>query len=121
METLYFPYLSRLINDPIHHDPSWAAIMVKLPFHIPKFDGKPREDPKNHVMTFHLCCSSNSLMDGSIRLRLFQRTLTRIVAKWYIELPHYSFWDFDALAMAFLTHFQLPIQYKTCIYLLTSL
>ena len=64
MGTLDFLYLSRLINDPIHHDPSWPAISVKLPSNIPKFDGKPSEDPKNHAMTFHLWCSSNSLMDG---------------------------------------------------------
>ena len=83
--------LSRLINDPIHHDPSWPVIPVKMPSNIPKFDGKLGEDPKNHVMTFHLCCSSNSLMDGSIRLRLIQRTLTGTTTKWYIELPQHSF------------------------------
>ena len=60
-------------------------------------------------------------MDDSIRLCLFQRTLTGIAANWYIELPQHSFWDFNALAMAFLTHFQLPIRYKTGTDLLTSL
>ena len=109
------------MNDPIHHDPSWPAIPIKMPSDMPKFDGKPGEDPKNHVMTFHLWCSSNSLMDGSICLHLFQRTLTGIAAKWYIELPKHSFLDFNALAMAFLTHFQLPIRYEIGIDLLTSL
>ena len=109
LATLVLPDLSRLINDPIHHDPSWPAIPVKLPSDIPKLDGKLRKDPKNHVMTFHLWCSSNYLMDSSIYLCLFQRTLTGIAAKWYIELPQHSFWDFNALEMAFLTHFQLPI------------
>ena len=80
---LDLPDLSRLINDPIHHDPSWPAIPVKLPSDIPNFDGKPSEDPKNHVsMNFHLWCSSNYLMDGSIRLQLFQITLTGIAEKW---------------------------------------
>jgi hypothetical protein len=79
------------------------------------------EDPNNHVMTFHLWCSSNSLMDDSIRLRLFQRTLTGSAAKWYIELPRASFHDFNSLAMSFLTHFQLPIRYETGTELLTSL
>ena len=109
MATLDLPDLSRLINDPINHDPSWPAILVKLPSDIPKFDGKPGEDPKNHVMNFHLWCSSNSLIDGSIYLRLFQRNLTGIATKWYIELPQNSFWNFNSLAMSFLTHFQLPI------------
>jgi hypothetical protein len=72
LATLDFPYLSRILNDPIRHSPHWTAIPTKLPSDIPKFDGKAGEDPKNHVMTFHLWCSSNSLMDDSIRLRLFQ-------------------------------------------------
>ena len=94
--------------------------MGKLPSDIEKFNGKISKDPKNHVMNFHLWCSSNSLMDDSIRLWLFQRTLTGVAAKWYIELPQHSFWDFNALAMAFLTHFQLPIRYETTTDLLTS-
>ena len=105
LATLDLPDLSRLINNPIHHDPSWSVILVKLPSDIPKFDGKPGEDPKNHVMTYHLWCSSISLMDSSIRLILFHRTLTRISSKWYIELPQHSFWDFNTIGMSFLTHF----------------
>ena len=111
-----FLYLSMLINDPIQHNPSWPPILVKLPSYIPKFDGKQGDDPKNHVMTFHLWCSSNSL-----RLRLFQRTLTGTAAKWYIELPQHSFVDFGLLETVFLTHFQLPIRYETGTELLTSL
>jgi hypothetical protein len=60
-------------------------------------------------------------MDDSIRLRLFQRTLMGSTAKWYIELPHGSFQDFNSLAMSFLTHFQLPIRYEMGTELLTSL
>ena len=66
LETLDLPDLSKLINDPIQHNPSWLAIPVKLPSGIPKFNGKQGDDPKNHVITFHLWCSSNSLMDDSI-------------------------------------------------------
>jgi hypothetical protein len=62
--------LSRLTNDPILHFPFWQVIPDKLPSNIPKFDGKPREAPKNHVMKFHLCCSSNSLMDYCVRFHL---------------------------------------------------
>jgi hypothetical protein len=75
LATLDLPDLSRILNDPILHSPHWPVIPAKLPSDIPKFDGRPGEDPNNHVMTFHLWCSSNSLMDDSIRLRLFQRTL----------------------------------------------
>jgi hypothetical protein len=113
--------LSWLTNDPIYHSSVWLAIPAKIPSDIPKFDGKSREYPKNHVMTFHLWCSSNSLMDDFIRLRLFQRMLTGSAVKWYIELPRASFHDFNSLAMSFLTHFQLPIQYETGTELLTSL
>ena len=121
MDTLDLPDLSKLINDLIHHDPSLFAILVNLPSDIPKFDGKLGEDPKNNVNTFHLWCSSNSLMDGSICLLFFLRNLTGVAAKWYIKLPQHSFWDFNTLAMAFLTHFQLPIRYDTGRDLLTSL
>jgi hypothetical protein len=72
LATLDLPDLSRILNDPIRHSPQWPVIPAKLPSDIPKFDGKPGEDPNNHVMTFHLWCSSNSLMDDSIRLHLFQ-------------------------------------------------
>jgi hypothetical protein len=120
LATLDFPDLSRILNDPIRHSPQWPAIPAKLPSDIPKFDGKPGEDPNNHVMTFHLWCSSNSLMDDSIHLRLFQRTLTGSAMKWYIELPRGFFADFNTLAMAFLTHYQLPICYDTGTEILTS-
>jgi len=85
----------------------------KLPSDIQKFNGNPGEDPLNHVMTFHLWCSSNTLNDDSIRLCLFQRTLTGPSAKWYIELPRASFNNFTILATTVLTHFQLPIRYET--------
>ena len=60
---------------------------TKVPSDIPKFEGKVGECPQNHIMKFHLWCSSNNIVDDPIRLRLFQRTLTGPVAKWYIELP----------------------------------
>jgi hypothetical protein len=113
--------LSRLTNDPISHSPVWPVIPAKLPSDILKFDGKSGEDPNNHVMTFHLWCSSNSLMDDSVHLHLFQRTLIGSAAKWYVELPHASFHDSNSLTMSFLTHFQLPIHYDTGTELLTSL
>ena len=92
-----------------------------LPSDIPKFEGKSGEDPSNHVMTYHLWCASNSLIDNSIRLRIFQRMLIGLVAKWYIELPRGSFNNFNALATAFLIHFQLPVRYDNGTKLLTSL
>jgi hypothetical protein len=113
--------LSQLTNDPIFHSPVWPVILAKLPSNIVKFDGNPGEDLNNHVMTFHFLCSSNSLMDDSICLRLFQQMLTSSAAKWYIELPRASFHDFNSLAMSFFTHFQLPIHYETGTELLTSL
>ena len=60
-------------------------------------------------------------MDDSVRLRLFQRTLTSIAVKWYIELLQHSFVDFGSLETVFLTHFQLPICYEMGIDLLTSM
>jgi hypothetical protein len=59
-------------------------------------------------------------MDDSIRLCLFQRTLTGSAAKWYIELPRGFFSDFNTLAMDFLTHYQLSIHYDMGTKILTS-
>jgi hypothetical protein len=121
LATLDLPDLSRLTNDPIFHSPVWPVIPAKLPSDILKFDEKSGEDPNNHVMTFHLWCSSNSLMDDSIHLCLFHSTFTGSATKWYIELPRASFHDFNSLAMSLLKHFQLPIRYETSTELLTSL
>ena len=64
---------------------------------------------------------NNSMVDDSIRLWLFPRTLIRNAAKWYIELPCTSVNTFGALVMEFLRNFQLPIYYETGTEILTSL
>jgi hypothetical protein len=111
LATLHLPYLTRLLNDPICHDPRWPPMPTKFPLDIAKFEAKPNEDPGDHMTTFHLWCSSNSLKDESVQLRLFQRTLIGSVAKWYIELDRSRYSSFGELAMAFLNHFQLPVRY----------
>jgi hypothetical protein len=83
---------------------------TKLPSDIPKFEAKPNEDLGDHVTTFHIWCSSTSLKDESVQLRLFQRTLIGSAVKWYIELDRSRYSSFGELAMAFLNHFQLPIR-----------
>jgi hypothetical protein len=87
LATLNFPDLSRLMNDPVRHDPTWPLVPAKLPSDILKFKGKNSEDPSDHVTTFHVCFSSNSLNDDSILLRFFQCNLMEVVVKWYIEIP----------------------------------
>ena len=109
LETLNLPYLSKLMNDPVRHEPSWPPVPTTLSSDIPKFEGKVDEDHGAHATTFHLWCSSNSLNEDLGRLRLFQRTLTSTAAKWYIELPSAAFSSFWDLANAFLSHFHLPI------------
>jgi hypothetical protein len=113
LETLHFPDLTRLLNDPICHDPRWPPMPTKFPSDIPKFETKPNEDPGDHVTTFHLCCSYNLLKYDSVQLRLFQRTLIGSVAKWYNELDRSRYSSFDELAMAFRNHFPLPMRYDT--------
>jgi hypothetical protein len=111
LETLHLPDLTRLLNDPICHDPHWPPMPTKFPSDIPKFEAKPNEDPGDHVTTFHLWCSSNSLRDDSIQLHLFQHTLIGSAVKWYIELDRSRYSSFGELAMDFLNHFQLPVRY----------
>lgn len=63
---LNLPDLSKLINDPVAHDPTWPTMPAKLPSNIPNFEGKSREDPSNHIMTFHLWFFSNHITKDSI-------------------------------------------------------
>ena len=104
LATLELPDLSKLTNDPIRHHFAWPLVPIKIPTDIPKFDGKTGEDLANHITTYHLWCVSNLFLDDSIKLRLFPRTLTGNVAKWFIELPTSSFFNFQSLAITFLTH-----------------
>jgi hypothetical protein len=120
LASLNIPDLTKLTNDPILHSPTWPAMPTKLPSDIPKFEGKAGDDPANHVMTFHLWCSSNSIMEDSVRLRLFQRTLTGPSAKWYVEEKSGSHATFESLAKAFLTFFQLPIRHDNGLELLSN-
>ena len=108
------PIIPKLVLLVLQLDPislSWPPIPTNMPSDIPKFEGKVGDDPGAYVITFHLWCSSNSLNDDSVRLRLFQRTLTSTAAKWYIELPFAAFNSFWDLANVFLSHFQLLVQY----------
>jgi hypothetical protein len=114
------PDLTRLLNDPIYHDPHWPPISNKFPSNILKFESKPNEDLDDHVTTFYLWCSSNSLRDDSIELRLSQFTLIGSAEKWYIELKHLRYSTFGKLEMDFLNHFQLPVRYDTSIKLLAN-
>jgi hypothetical protein len=111
--SLNIPDLTKLMNDPILHDTNWPNMPTKLPSDIPKFEGKPGEDPANHVMTFHLWCSSNNIMDNSIHLRLFQINLTGSSTKWYVDEQSGSHVIFESLAMTFLYFFQLPVHHDT--------
>jgi hypothetical protein len=87
-------HLSKLMNELVFHDPTWPPIPIKLPSDILKFEGKNGNDHGDHVTTFHLWCSSNSLNDDSIWLRLFHSTLIGVVVKWYIELPRGKYGTF---------------------------
>ena len=93
------------MNDPVRHNATWPPVPSKLPSDIPKFEGKNGEDLDSHITTFHLWCSSNSLNDDIVRLRLFQITFTSVVAKWYIEFPSIAFEFFWDLSNVFLNRF----------------
>ena len=58
--------LTWVTNEPIRHNPLWPPMPTKLPLEIPEFEGKAGEDPQNHIMSFHLWCSSNNIVDDSI-------------------------------------------------------
>jgi hypothetical protein len=118
---LNFPELSRLMNDPVHHNPSWSPFPTKLPSDILKFKGNTSEDPGDHVTNFYLWLSSNSLNNDSIHLRLFQCTLMGVEAKWYIEIPRGTYENFNQIVLVFLNHFELSVHYNANIELMSSL
>jgi hypothetical protein len=93
------------------HNSTWPPVTFKITLEIKKFKGKSGKDPNDHVTTFDLWCSSNSLNDDSVCLRLFQCTLMGVVTKWYMELLRGTYQTFHELALFFLNHFQLSGQY----------
>ena len=94
---------------------------TKLPSNNLKFEGNNGEDLGDHVTTFHLWCSSNSLNVDLIQLILFQRTLIEVDVKWYIELPRGAYGTFCQLVLVFLNQFQLPIHYDVGLQILSTL
>ena len=120
LATLNLPDLSKLMNDVLHNDTSWPSVPTKIPPNIPKFEGRTGEDPGDHVTTFHLWCSSNSLNDNYIQLILFQRTLTGVTKKWYIKLPRGTYETFSQMILDFLSHFQFSVRYDSSIALLST-
>jgi hypothetical protein len=115
------PDLSKLMNEPVCHDPTWPPIQTNIPLKILKLEGKNGEDPGDHITTFHLWCSSNSLNENSIRLRLFQHTLIGVTRKWYIELSRGEYGTFNHMVLVFLNHFQLSVRYDVGLELLSTL
>jgi hypothetical protein len=115
LATLNMPYLSKLMNDLVHHDSSWPPFPTKLPYDIPWFEGNTGEDPGDHVTIFHLWFSSNSLNDNDVHLRLFQHALTRVVAEWYIELHGGTYGTFNQMVFFFINHFQFLVRYDDVI------
>jgi hypothetical protein len=121
LATLNLPHFSKLMNDPMCHDPTCPPIPIKLPSDIPKFKGKNGEDHGDHITTFHLWCSSNSLNDDYIRLRLSQRILTGVTAKRYIKLPRGTYKTFNQMVLFFLNHFQLSVHYDVGLEIMSTL
>jgi hypothetical protein len=120
LASLNIPDLTKLTNDPILHEPTWLNMPTKPPSDIPKFEGKLGEDPANHVMNFHIWFSSNSIMDDSILLILFQRTLTGPSTKWYVDKKSVSHVTFESLAKAFLSFSKLPVHHDTILEILSE-
>ena len=120
MAHLKFLDLAWLKNDPILHQNYWPPMPTKLSSNIPKFEGKARECPQNHIMKFHLLCSSKNIVNDSIRLILFQCTLIGATTKWYIELRQAKYAYFNSLDFMFLQYFQLPVIYDEGVEILLS-
>jgi hypothetical protein len=112
--------LTKITNNPILHDPTWPNMPTNLPSDIPKFEGKPGEDPTNHIMSFHLWCSSNSIMEYYVHLRLFQITLTGPSVKWYVDKKVGSHSTFESFVKVFLSFFQIQECHDTGLEILSE-
>jgi hypothetical protein len=121
LATLNLPDLFKLMNDLVSHDFAWPPVPTRIPLDILKFEGKNGEDPGDHVTTFHLWCSSNSLNENSIRLRLFQCTPIWVTAKWYIEPPKGAYGTFSQMVLVFLNQFQFLVRYDAGLEFLSNL
>ena len=86
---------------------------TKFPSYIIKFGGNLREYPTNHFFSFHMWFSSHSITDDSICLWLFQHTLIRAIAKWYVDQPKETHSTLATLTTTFISYFQLPLYYDT--------
>jgi hypothetical protein len=111
LASLNIPDLTKLTNDSILHDP---------PSDISKFEGKPGEDPTNQIMSFHMWCSFNKIMEYSIHLRLFQSMLIGLFTKWYVDEKVRSHSTFESLEKSLLSFLQLPMRHDTCLDILSK-
>jgi hypothetical protein len=111
LATLNLLDLSKLMKELVCDDPTWTPVPTEIPSNISKFEGKNGKDLGDHVTTFHLWCSLNSLNIDSIRLRLFQCTLIGVTMKWYIKLLRGAYGTFSQMVLVFLNHFQLSVHY----------
>ena len=121
MEALNLIYLRKLINDQVSHDSNWPSMLTKLLLDIPKFKGKVVEDPIYHVMSFHLWCSLNRIIEYFVHLQLFQWTLMGPNTKWYVFEPIRTYKTFEGLAKTFLSFFHLFVRHNIGLELLTEL
>lgn len=88
-------------------------MLRKLPSNIPKFEGKVGEDHANHIMSFHLWCSLEIIIEYFVCLRPFQRTLMGLVMKWYVNEPIGTYTTFEKISKEFLSFFDLDIWHDT--------
>ena len=71
LETFNLRDITKMTKNLVMHNLCCPLVPTKLLYDISKFEGKTRDDPTTHILTFRLWCSSNSLMGDGIRLRIF--------------------------------------------------
>jgi hypothetical protein len=54
LATLNMQNFSKLMNEPLSHDPTWPPIPTNIYSEISKIAGKNGKDPDDHATTFHL-------------------------------------------------------------------
>ncbi|KAJ9556882.1 hypothetical protein OSB04_011496 [Centaurea solstitialis] len=71
------------------------------------FDGKPTEEPYQHIEAFENICDLFKTKEDEVKLRLFHFTLTGKAKDWFRKLPQESIATWEELKSAFLSRLRL--------------
>uniref|UniRef100_A0A151UDH3 Retrotransposon gag domain-containing protein n=1 Tax=Cajanus cajan TaxID=3821 RepID=A0A151UDH3_CAJCA len=101
-----FTYESLCIQYPEEDVP--LVLKTRLNYLLPKFHGRPSEDPHKHLKEFHIVCSTmrpHNVPKDHIYLKAFPFSLDDLAKDWLYYLAPGSITSWDDLKRVFLEKF----------------